>query len=79
MVAKFNAPPESPLNDPPAEFMPLADQSPQIADQSPQVINEDSSAVNADGGGVDEDDEVVQINNPAGVLSSEDHPLGDLN
>ena len=25
MIAEFNAPPETPLNDPPAEFMPLAD------------------------------------------------------
>ena len=80
MVAEFNAPPETPLNDPPAEFMPPADQSPQVADQPPQVINEDSPTVNASGGGrADEDDELVQIDNPARVLSSEDHPPGDLN
>ena len=37
--------------------------------------NKDSPTVNAgDGGGVDEEDEVVQIDNPAGVLSSKDHP-----
>ena len=35
MVAEFNVPPETPLNDPPAEFVPLADQSPQVADQPP--------------------------------------------
>ena len=80
MVVEFNAPSETPLNDPPMEFMPHADQSPQVVDQPSQVINEDSTTVNADsGGGADEDDEVVQIDNPTEILSSEDHPLGDLN
>ena len=60
MVTEFNAPPKTPLNDPPAEFVPFTDQSPQVADQPPQVIDEDSPAVNAGGGGgVDEDDELV--------------------
>ena len=73
MVAEFNTPPKTPLNDPPTEFIPHAD-------QSPEVINEDSPAVNASGGGgADKDDVLVQIDNPAGILSSEDHPPGDLN
>ena len=80
MIAEFNAPQKTPLNDPPAEFVPLADQTLQVADQPSQAINEDSPAVNADGGGgVHEDDELVQIDNPAGVLSSEDHPPSRLN
>ena len=83
MVAKFNVPPETPLNDPPVEVVPSTDQSPQVADQPPQLINEDSLMVNAGGGGggggANEDDEVVQIDNPTGVLSSEDHTPGDLN
>ena len=79
MIVEFNAPPETPLNDPPTEFVPPADQSPQAADQPPKVINEDSPAINAgDHGGLDEDDKVVQIDNPAGVLSSKDHPSGRL-
>ena len=56
MIVEFNAPPKTPLNDPPAKFVPPADQSPQVADQPPQVINEDSLAINAGGGGgADED------------------------
>ena len=74
MIAEFNVPPETPLADLPTEFMPLADQSPEVAGRPPQVINEDSLAVNASGGSADEDDEVVQIDKPAGFLSSEDHP-----
>ena len=34
MIAEFNAPPETPLNDPPTKFVPLVDQSPQVIDQS---------------------------------------------
>ena len=80
MIAKFNVPPETPIIDPPAEFMPSADQSPEVADRPPQVINEDSPMVNASSGdGADEDDEMVQIDNPVGVLSSEDHPSSRLN
>ena len=68
MVAKFNAPPE----EPPAEFVPVADQSPQVADRPPQVINEDSTTVSAGGdSGADEDDEVMEVDNPAGILSSD--------
>ena len=49
-----------PLADPPAEFVPLADQSPDVADRPPQVVSEDSTAVTASGGGRgDEDDEVT--------------------
>ena len=61
MVAKFNAPPETPLVDPPMEFMPSVDQSPEVTDRPPQVINEDSHVVTAGGGGgeADEDDEVM--------------------
>ena len=63
-----------------AEFMPPADQSTEVADQPPQVINKDSPVVIADGdGGADEDDEVVKIDNPTSVLSSEDHPPNHLN
>ena len=80
MVAEFNAPLETSLHNPPTEFVPPVDQSPQVANQPPQVINEDFTEVNADsGGGADEDDELVQIDNPAGVLSSKDHPPGNLN
>ena len=80
MVAEFNEPRETPLNDPPVELMPLADQSPQVTDQPPLVINEDSPTVDTSGGGgADEDDEVVQIDNPTEVLSFEDHPPSDLN
>ena len=32
MVAEFNALPETPIADPLAEFMPSADQSPEVAD-----------------------------------------------
>ena len=72
MVAEFNAPLETPLEEPPVEFVPAAGQSPQVADSPPQVINEDSPAVSAGGdGGVDEDDEVMEVNNRAGVLSSD--------
>ena len=71
MVTEFNAPLETLLTDPPTEFVPLAYQSPEVVDRLPQVINEDSTVVTAGGsGGADEDDEVMQINNPVGVLSS---------
>ena len=32
MIAEFNAPPETPLNDHLAKFVPPADQSPQVAE-----------------------------------------------
>ena len=80
MVAEFNAPPNAPLNDPPTEFVSPVDQSPQVADQPPQVINEDSPTINVGGGGgAYKDDKLVQIDNPAGVLSSKDHPPGSFN
>ena len=75
MITEFNALPKTPLTDLPAEFVPLAVQSPEVVDRPPQVINEDSLAVNVDGGAADEDDKVVQTDNPAGILSSENHPL----
>ena len=50
--------------------MPQANQSPQAADRPPQVINEDSIAPSAGDNG-EEDDEVVEVDNPAGVLSSD--------
>ena len=72
MVAEFNAPSETPLEEPHAEFVPVADQSPQIVDRPPQVINEDSIVVLIGGdGGADEDDEVIEVDNPIGVLSSD--------
>ena len=72
MVFEFNAPPETPLVEFPAEFVPPADESHEVADRPPQVINEDSIAVSAnDDGGADEDDEVMEVDNPAGVLSSD--------
>ena len=68
-VAEFNVPPETPLEEHPTEFVPPADQSPQTADHPPQVINEDFVAASAGGdGGADE---VLEVNNPAGVLSSD--------
>ena len=71
MVAKFNAPPETPLAEPPADFVPLADQSPEVTDRPPHVINKDSTAVIAGGdGGADEDDVVIEVDNPANALSS---------
>ena len=70
MVAEFNTPPETPLAEPPVEFMPLANQSPEVTNRPPQVINEDSAAVIAsDDGGADKDDEVMEVDNPVGVLS----------
>ena len=69
-VAEFNAPPETPLEEPPSEFVPPSDQSPQAADRPPQVINEDSVAPSAGGDG-GEDNEVVEVDNPAGILSSD--------
>ena len=52
--------------------MPPADQSLEVADWPPQVINEDSTAVTAGGdGGADEDGEVMEVDNPASVLSSD--------
>ena len=72
MVAEFNAPPETHLEEPPTEFVPAASQSPQVADRPPQVINKDSTTVSAGGDGeADEDDEVMEVDNPAGVLSSD--------
>ena len=60
MIIEFNGPPETPLNDPPTEFVPPAEQFSQVPNQPPQVINEDSSTVNVGGGGgVNEDNEVV--------------------
>ena len=60
MVSEFNAAPETPLTDPPTEFVPLANQSPKVADWYPQVINEDSTVVTTGGGGgAEEDDEVM--------------------
>ena len=80
MIAKLNAPPETPLNDPPTEFVPPVDQSLEVADRPPQVINKDFSVVNTDGGdGAYEDDKVVKIDNPVGVLSSENHLSGRQN
>ena len=68
MVAEFNTPPETFLENPHAEFA-----SP--ADQPPQVINEDSPIINVGGDGdANEDDYLVQIDNLAGVLSSKDRP-----
>ena len=72
MVLEFNAPLETPLAEPPAEFMPPANQSPEVANRPPQVINEDSIVVTAGGDrGADEDDEVMEVDNPAGILSSD--------
>ena len=71
-VAEFSAPPETSLEEPPAEFMHAADQFPQVADHPPQVINEESVVVSVGGdGGADEDDEVMDVDNPTGVLSSD--------
>ena len=57
---------------PPTEFVPEADQSPQVANRPPQVINVDSTAVSASSdGAADEDDEVMEVDNPTGVLSSD--------
>ena len=72
MVAVFSVPPETPLTNPPTEFVPLPDQSPEVADRPRQVFNKDSTAVIAGGGGgAEEEDEVMQIDNPASVLSSD--------
>ena len=72
MEAEFNEPLETPLEEPPEEFVPPADQSPQAADRPPQVINEDSVTASTGGdGGADEDDEVMEVDNPTGVLSSD--------
>ena len=51
MIAKFKAPPNTPLINLPAEFVPLTDQFAEVTDRPPQVINEDSPAINAGGGG----------------------------
>ena len=60
MVAEFNVPPETPLADPPTEFVPPTDQSPEVTNSTLQVINEDSTAITAGGGGgAEEDDEVM--------------------
>ena len=80
MIAEFNAPPETPITDRPTEFVFLANQSFEVIDRPPQVLNEDSPEVNVGGGGgADEDDEVVQVDNLTGVLSSEDYPSSHLN
>ena len=72
MVVEFNAPPETPLEEPPTEFVLAANQSPQVADRPPQVINEDSVAVSANGDGeADKDDEVMEVDNPTGAPSSD--------
>ena len=71
MVVEFNAPLETPLAKPLAEFVPPTDQSPKVADRPPQVINEDSTVVIASSDReANEDDEVMEVDNPAGVLSS---------
>ena len=71
-MAEFNAPPETPLKEPLAEFVPPTDQSPQAVDHPLQFINEDSIAPSAGGdGGADEDDEAMNVDNPVGVLSSD--------
>ena len=70
MVAEFNAPLETPLAEPPTEFVPPTDQSPEVTDRPLQVINEDSTAVTTSGdGGADEDDEVMEVDNSIGILS----------
>ena len=51
MVSEFIMPPETPLANPTTDFVPPADQSPEVADRPPQVINEDSTAVIAGDGG----------------------------
>ena len=74
MVAKFNAPPETPLEDPPADLVLPVELAPPV-DQPLQVINEDFPIVNTGGGGgADKDKDLVQIDNPTEVLSSEDRP-----
>ena len=76
MVVEFNAPPETLLEELSAEFMPVADWSPDVANYSSQVINEDSTTVSAGGdSGADEDDEVMEVDNPTGVLSSDNFCL----
>ena len=56
MVAEFNAPPETPIEESPTEFVPAANQSPQVVDHPPQVINEDFTTMSAGGdGGANED------------------------
>ena len=72
MVTEFNAPPKTSLEEPPAKFVLVVLQSPQVTDRPPEVINEDSAAVLAgDDSEADEDDEVMEVDNPAGVLSSD--------
>ena len=72
MVAEFNAPLETPLAEPHAKFVPPTYQSPKVADRPPQVINEDSTVATAGGdGGDDKDDEVMEVDKPAGILSSD--------
>ena len=72
MVAEFSAPPETSLVEPPVEFVPPIDQSLEVTDRPPQVINKDSTAITAGSdGGADEDDEVMEVDNPAGVLRSD--------
>ena len=73
-IVEFKALPKTLIADPPAEFMPPAYHSPEVVDWPPQVINEDSLVVTTSGGGANEDNEVMQIDNLAGVLSSEGHP-----
>ena len=72
MVNEFNKPPETLMAKPPAKFVPPTDQSPEVTDRPPQVINEDFTAVTVGGDGeADEDNEVMEVDNPAGVLSSD--------
>ena len=72
MVAEFNAFSETSLEKPPAKFVLAANQSPDVDDRPPQVINEDSTAVSTGGnGGVEKDDEVMEVDNPAGILRSD--------
>ena len=57
--------------EPPSKFVPLAKESPKVVDWPPQVINEDYTAVTAGSDrGADEDDKVMEVDNPAGILSS---------
>ena len=54
------------------EFVPPADQSPEVADRPPQVINEDSTTATTNGDGeANKDNEVMEVDNLAGVLSSD--------
>ena len=72
MVAEFNAPPESPLLKSLVKFVPPVDQSPKVAVRPPQVINKDPTAVTTGNDGeTDKDNEVMEVDNLAGILSSD--------